>query len=160
MIYFIQCNDYVKVGYTSNLKSRMKDYVTENPYPTKLLHILNGGYDIERKIHKQLKKFKHRGEWFLYTAEVKDKIAFIIAENKSNVEPSKSKAKRDKYRHLTTLMLLKEAANGAGFIVLDKKLREKIRETVDVTIGTIRNHLIKLEKLKRITRTDSTIFFT
>lgn len=141
------------------MKSRMKDYVTENPYPTKLLHTCNGGYDIERKIHKQLKRFRHRGEWFLYTTEVKDKIAFILAENKSNVEPTKVKARRDKYRHLSTLLCLKEAANGADCITLTKKQKEKICETVDIVTSTLRNHIIKLEKLKRISRNDSTIYF-
>lgn len=159
MIYFIQSGEYVKVGYTGNLKSRYKQYVTENPNPVYLLATINGGYDIERKIHKQLKEFKHRGEWFVYTDQVKEKIALIIKENILNVEPPRAKVKRDKYRHLKTLLALKEAANGAEFIVLTKDIRANVCKTVEIVTSTLRNHIIKLEKLRKLRVIESQIWF-
>lgn len=135
----------------------MRDYVTENPYPTKLLYTLNGGYDIERKIHKQLKKYKHRGEWFLYTSEVQRLITGILKENAANVEPPKSKNKRDKYKHLKTLMSLKSLANEEGIIILNKQIRDRVCLEVEIVSSTFSRHLIKLEKLKKLTRSDSTI---
>ena len=159
MVYFIQSGEYVKVGYTANLKSRYKQYVTENPNPVYLLATINGGYDIERKIHKQLKDYKHRGEWFVYTDIVKQKIALIIKENALNVEPPRAKAKRDKYKHLKTLLALKEAANGAEFLVLNKDIRASICKIVEIVPSTLRNHLKKLEKLRKLRVIESQIYF-
>lgn len=94
MVYFIKCENYVKVGYTANMKQRFKKYVTENPFPLKVLGIINGGYDVEKKIHKQLETWWHRGEWFTYNIVVRDLIKQIMKENKDNEEVKPKKRRR------------------------------------------------------------------
>lgn len=63
-VYFIKCNDYVKVGSSSNPKKRLKALESANPYPLELLKV-----DIEYNEeywHNKLSSAHHKGEWYLY----------------------------------------------------------------------------------------------
>ncbi len=94
MVYFVKCEDYVKVGYTSNMKNRYKAYVTENPFPTKVLHVIKGGLLIEKMIHNKLAAWLHRGEWFHYNSVTQRLIKQIVKESIDNIEEKATKRKR------------------------------------------------------------------
>lgn len=47
----------------------MAQYYTANP-EFKLLNICEGEYNDETLLHKQFRKFQHRGEWFNYSEEI------------------------------------------------------------------------------------------
>ena len=75
-IYFIRCNEYVKIGTcSSDLSLRYSELQVGCPYEFEFEGFLSGGQELEQKIHKELKKFKHRGEW--YRIE-KDKVKEVI----------------------------------------------------------------------------------
>lgn len=65
MIYIIESGDYFKVGYTAKdfQTQRSKAYNTHNP-DWKLVEILEGDSMLEVFLHKKLKPYRHRGEWF------------------------------------------------------------------------------------------------
>jgi hypothetical protein len=71
-IYFIQCNNnkYIKIGYTTNLKTRIQVIQSNNPEKINVLNVINGTERMERKIHRELNKYNIRGEWFLPDDEV------------------------------------------------------------------------------------------
>lgn len=155
MIYFIQSNDYVKVGYTSNIKNRHRKYVTENPEPIKIIGMCKGGFDVEKKIHKQLSDWHYRGEWFYLTEASRLKITEIIRENRDNIEPTKIKKVREKKteKHKDTLDCLRQYRTSTGYIDITPQVRESISEELGVTLSTLSRHigtLVKLRKLERI----------
>lgn len=154
MIYFIQAENYVKVGYTSNLRSRYKKYVTENPNAVKLLAQCKGGFDIEKKAHTRMKPWHHRGEWFHLNDESRAMIRLIIHENADNIEPTVTRVRRDKRKHLKTLEYLKEYMTGDGMLVILPHIRTEVCRQVEISTSTFTRHLTKLIKVKRLAHID------
>lgn len=151
MIYFIQSEQYVKIGYTSNLKARYKKYVTENPNPVRLLGSIKGGMDIEKKLHKRFGEFKHNREWFHLNDTVRAMIIIAIEEGKDNIEPAYTKVRRDKYRHLKTLSMLKDKARANGQIEINREIRNEICTELEIATSTFTRHLSKLVKTRKLT---------
>jgi hypothetical protein len=63
-VYFIKCNDYVKVGSSFEPKKRLKALESANPYPLELLRV--DKENNEEYWHKKLSSAHHKGEWYLY----------------------------------------------------------------------------------------------
>lgn len=71
MIYLLQQQNNLKIGYTNNLLKRIKQYNTHNS-DFKILYVLNGNREKEKELHKQFEKFRKSTEWFEYTEEIID----------------------------------------------------------------------------------------
>ena len=71
MLYLLKSNHSLKIGTTSNLKSRLSTYKTHNP-DIELLDACEGDLKEETEIHSLLKNFqyKKRKEWFVECKEV------------------------------------------------------------------------------------------
>ena len=69
MLYLIESQNYYKIGYAVDVKSRMKSYFTHNP-DFKLLDECNGDEKIEAILHNRLKHLRVKGEWFQKDPEV------------------------------------------------------------------------------------------
>jgi hypothetical protein len=67
MIYVIENveNGHLKIGKAYNTKKRLAFLQTANSCDLRLLKEFDGGHSLERKIHRDLKKYKIRGEWFM-----------------------------------------------------------------------------------------------
>lgn len=76
MLYFIQCNEYYKVGYATDIYRRMKDYATHNPY-VKLIGVKDGDMQEEADYHQLYKGYPSWGEW----AKLPPKLVAYIAED-------------------------------------------------------------------------------
>ena len=64
-IYFVRCGDYIKIGScSSDLSMRLSDLQIGNPEKIILEAFIPGDRKKEKWIHRQLRKFKVRGEWF------------------------------------------------------------------------------------------------
>jgi len=64
-VYLIESGGLIKIGYSSNFKSRIKSYKTHNSN----LNILGvfqteKAFNIESRLHKKYKDFRVNGEWF------------------------------------------------------------------------------------------------
>ena len=67
-LYFIQSDNTgsIKIGRSIDPEKRLKDLQTGNPNKLKLIQVIeNKGY-LEKPLHKELKQFKIRLEWFDY----------------------------------------------------------------------------------------------
>lgn len=65
MIYFIKGGKFTKIGYTgSDVEGRIASLQTGCPYNIELLGVIDGDVELERSLHKQLEKYRVRGEWF------------------------------------------------------------------------------------------------
>jgi len=78
-IYFLKCNGSVKIGKSTNIKSRICNLQVGNPEMITLLHKIkcNDRYaviEVERTLHTVFAEFSTSGEWFVLTNEIKDFI--------------------------------------------------------------------------------------
>lgn len=69
MIYLIQSGNFLKIGYTSDIVKRMKQYNTCNPDYI-LLGITEGNREDEKRLHNKFSKLKHKNEWFYYNDSI------------------------------------------------------------------------------------------
>ena len=75
MIYFIaQNNNRVKIGYSQDIKKRIKSLKTASSYPLLLLGFIEGNRDVEKYYHEKFNKFHIQLEWFSVSREIIDFI--------------------------------------------------------------------------------------
>lgn len=72
VIYMVAIDDSAicKVGFSTDVGSRLRQLQTSNPFVLRLVKTRNGCPILEKAIHNALKKFHVRGEWFRMTPEV------------------------------------------------------------------------------------------
>lgn len=72
MIYFVKHTDYVKIGYTDDICTRLSDLQISCPVKLNLLALIDGGLDDEKSYHEKFKDIHSNGEWFKYTKELEE----------------------------------------------------------------------------------------
>lgn len=87
MIYFFQCQEYVKIGTTTDLIRRRENIQICNPYEITCLGVMKGSYKEEREVHDMFKKYHLRGEWYILNQDITNYINKHI-ENIKLKEPS------------------------------------------------------------------------
>lgn len=78
-VYFVQMSDFIKIGYTANLKNRMHGFKTSLPLPVDLLASIYGTTKTEKHIHEKFARHREQGEWFRRDNELLDFIEAIKA---------------------------------------------------------------------------------
>jgi predicted DNA-binding transcriptional regulator AlpA len=78
-VYFIECGDYIKIGFSASLKRRLAALENVTPYPLILLATINGSKEIEADLHSRFADARHKGEWFRKTPELMSFIAECTA---------------------------------------------------------------------------------
>lgn len=70
-VYFVKCNDVVKIGRTKNLKERMEVYSVKSPFETEILHQVetDNCVRLERHFHAIFMDKRTDGEWFRLTKQ-------------------------------------------------------------------------------------------
>jgi hypothetical protein len=63
-VYFLQCADFVKVGFSQNFYSRLAGIRTSNPLPLTLLGVINGSLYLEAAIHNLFLPWSAQLEWY------------------------------------------------------------------------------------------------
>lgn len=74
VVYFITAGPCIKIGISTNLRSRFASLQTSSMDELRLLGTVPGGIEREREIHRSLEKYRRRGEWFLDCLEVREAI--------------------------------------------------------------------------------------
>lgn len=88
MIYFIEASRAVKIGFTENIAHRYKHLQISHYEELRILYLLKGDRESEKKFHYVAKKYHIRGEW--YSKEVLENtriIKMIKSKEKINIEP-------------------------------------------------------------------------
>jgi hypothetical protein len=78
VIYFIsteQNQNLVKIGYTTNLESRLRSLRTGSPDELQIHLVVPGSREDERKLHRQFSSLRVRREWFKRDQAIDDFIA-------------------------------------------------------------------------------------
>lgn len=66
-VYVVQCEHGgpIKIGVAKDVATRLSAIQSCCPYPLSVLYIIkNGGQDVERRLHRNLRHFRVHGEWF------------------------------------------------------------------------------------------------
>lgn len=76
MIYFIQSGSDgpIKIGRAFRVERRVKELQTAHHEDLSVIQFLPGGSELENKIHKDLARFRLKGEWFEPAPEVLEYI--------------------------------------------------------------------------------------
>lgn len=74
MIYFIGQKDKVKIGYSKDVKQRIKTLSTSSPLPLILLGCIEGNKILEKDLHRKFHNYKLCREWFSWSEEIQDYI--------------------------------------------------------------------------------------
>lgn len=75
IIYFIECGDFIKIGFTYSLKQRMRAMQSSNPFDLRLMHKMRGSLAREAQLMAKFRHLRHRGEWF---RKAPDLVRFIV----------------------------------------------------------------------------------
>lgn len=135
MIYLIESGNFYKIGFTENLKSRMKQYATHNP-DCKLIDSFEGYREDEKQLYELCKEFNHSSEWFNKDKRILEifqeyKNSDTVALNKKikSLEQRVDKLTRsvgmlnDRYENLTTT-INKTSDTEDNIITLCKRIIE------------------------------------
>jgi len=64
-IYFVGVGDYVKIGFTKNIRRRLDTFATANPEALKLYYCMKGHREFESYLHGIFSEYRVEGtEWF------------------------------------------------------------------------------------------------
>ena len=78
-VYFIRCNEYVKIGVTClPPDDRLKALQIGNPYELSIELLVDGGHDVEGELHDMFSAARVRGEWFRAPPE---EVTYMLESN-------------------------------------------------------------------------------
>jgi DNA-binding phage protein len=77
VIYFIETQGLVKIGYSNDPRRRFHNLSIGCPTKCTLIGVIDGSMADEKNIHEKFKDSRVRGEWFTFTPEIN---AFIAAK--------------------------------------------------------------------------------
>lgn len=80
-VYFIRCQDFVKIGYATDVRRRLAAIQISSPYEVTLLAECKGGSRLECELHKRFAAHRVRGEWFHLTPDIQ---AYIDEVNRGS----------------------------------------------------------------------------
>jgi DNA-binding XRE family transcriptional regulator len=85
MIYLIShSNQFLKIGYTKDIKKRLSQLQVSSPIKLELLHIIEGDLSLEKELHILFKDYATNGEWFIFSEDIvnyfKDKYCLMWSE--------------------------------------------------------------------------------
>lgn len=73
-VYFVRAGDAIKIGFSTNSKTRLASLQTSNSEQLELLAMMRGTQSDERDLHQQFCHLNLRGEWFRVDEELLDFI--------------------------------------------------------------------------------------
>jgi hypothetical protein len=76
-VYFVRCEEFVKIGWATAIETRMNNIRINNPYPIELLAMMVGSSEEERTLHAFFRDDRERGEWFRFSQAMKDFVEAI-----------------------------------------------------------------------------------
>lgn len=81
IVYFIDCGDYIKIGYTARgVDTRRSELQTGNPYALKIIGtVAVRDASDERRLHDRFQIFHYRDEWYHRSHKLLNAIGDLLA---------------------------------------------------------------------------------
>lgn len=73
-VYIVKVGEYVKIGYSADVRGRIMEMQVSNPHAVELLYAFPGDEKIEDFLHYAFDHLHHRGEWFRMDKQISDFI--------------------------------------------------------------------------------------
>lgn len=162
MLYLIQSVNYYKIGYTSNIKSRMSSYKSMNPHVV-LLGIKEGTQKDESQYHALYQQYQYYTEWFEFPEDV---VQLLLKEftldNLKDIETEKSIKNHSLEKENISLFDLKSViarnvlvqlckiSDDAGEVVLPTAKRNRLRNGLNISNNQLSNTFKLLKDLNFI----------
>lgn len=88
MIYIIKekTSNFCKIGYSKNVKIRLRKMQSDNPRELILLKTYEGDLNIEKRIHNKYKELHIRGDWFKFDNEMLNIDLNNLPNNKESIK--------------------------------------------------------------------------
>jgi DNA-binding XRE family transcriptional regulator len=74
MIYFVECADRVKIGFSNSPQKRFRVLATGMPFPARLVGVTYGDEAEEKRLHQEFASERVVGEWFADNPRLRDLI--------------------------------------------------------------------------------------
>lgn len=75
VVYFVRSGDAVKIGFTTDLESRVKAFRTASPEEFDVWMTIEGSARLERYFHRMFAGDRIRNEWFKVSSAILDYVA-------------------------------------------------------------------------------------
>ena len=76
-VYFIKCENAVKIGYTTDVERRLIQLQTSSPSEMVLLYAFEAEPECEKRLHRKFRKHSIRNEWFCLCDDILSEIERI-----------------------------------------------------------------------------------
>lgn len=73
-VYFLECGDFVKIGFSKKPDDRFHSLKVSLPFKIKYVRQISGNIRDEKKLHLRFKKWHVKGEWFKKCDEINSVI--------------------------------------------------------------------------------------
>jgi hypothetical protein len=81
-VYFITDGQYVKIGFSGNVRGRLHDLQVASPRKLIIAGVVPyGTKSLEQELHQQFKHLRIRGEWFKIAPELTEYIQWLANSN-------------------------------------------------------------------------------
>jgi hypothetical protein len=81
-VYFIEAGGFIKIGFATNVKQRLRSLQASNPIECRLLYSVGGTRLTEGEFHHRFAHLRHHGEWF----RKEDELSAFIAKLKRRAQ--------------------------------------------------------------------------
>lgn len=88
VIYFLRCGPYVKIGRSRQLRNRLAELKTGNPYPLDLIATIPGDKILDAALRGRFAALHHQDEWFHLRDELEIYIKDIDSKKKRRLSRS------------------------------------------------------------------------
>lgn len=78
-VYFIECGEFVKIGYSANPELRLAALRSSSPHRMRLIGTMKGDHEVEGRLHRTCNIYHHKGEWFKKTAGLVSYINWLLS---------------------------------------------------------------------------------
>ena len=78
-IYFLECDGRIKIGFSRNPDSRVRELATGAPAKLTFLGQVDGPISLETALHRHLRNYRVSGEWFRDCEQVREAMRLALA---------------------------------------------------------------------------------
>ena len=160
LVYFVQCNEYVKIGRSTQLPLTLRSLQRGNPYGLEAVAVISCEStermsELEADLHRQFKEHRIRGEWFFLCPEIEtyikthgqdpmpylDDTEYLERKRRYNADPEYRKKQRKYYSEYKKGVCKKTpntARNSVSIIVNVAKTPNTKRNSVSMIASVVK----------------------
>lgn len=141
MVYFISNGTNVKIGKADSTATRLVQLQTGSDVELIVINELEGGYELENKLHAIFDEYNVRGEWFnlpkehynISVEEIESMHSSMFKPIKKRKKVKKNKKQSPRQIAIDIVMAIESDDNYFGFIDLEQIAKDNDTTNSDIT---------------------------